>query len=63
MRLEAPLGRPEALVICIPWRQVIGMCDKLTHDYMGVDLDGVWKKQQSRIWLRSSSGHDLRQLI
>ncbi|MCA1790609.1 MAG: DUF86 domain-containing protein [Thioalkalivibrio sp.] len=27
----------------IPWRQVTGMRDKLTHDYMGVDLDAVWK--------------------
>lgn len=26
----------------IPWRQVTGMRDKLTHDYMGVDLDAVW---------------------
>jgi len=27
----------------IPWREVTGMRDKLTHDYMGVDLDAVWK--------------------
>lgn len=26
----------------IPWKQVTGMRDKLTHDYMGVDLDAVW---------------------
>ncbi|MBI2103647.1 DUF86 domain-containing protein [Candidatus Woesebacteria bacterium] len=27
----------------IPWRLVSGMRDKLVHDYMGVDLEAVWK--------------------
>lgn len=26
----------------IPWKDVTGMRDKLTHDYFGVDLNQVW---------------------
>ena len=27
----------------IPWQKMTGMRDKLVHDYMGVDLEAVWK--------------------
>ncbi len=27
----------------VPWKQVVGMRDKITHEYFAVDLEVVWK--------------------
>lgn len=31
----------------IPWKNIVGMRDKLTHEYFGVDIDVVWKTVQN----------------
>ena len=36
--LEAQLALPE-----IPWREIIGMRNRIVHDYLGVDEDVVWE--------------------
>ena len=41
---EAKLKRPE-----VPWRAVSGFRDVLIHDYMGVDLEEVWRIVESRL--------------
>ena len=35
-------GETRAGLQNIPWRQVIGMCHRVVHDYLTVDLEIVW---------------------
>jgi uncharacterized protein with HEPN domain len=35
---ETQLALPE-----IPWREIIGMRNRIVHDYLGVDEDVVWE--------------------
>ncbi len=33
----------------IPWREMIGLRDRVVHDYLGVDLEIVWEVVSERL--------------
>ncbi|MFQ5532182.1 MAG: DUF86 domain-containing protein, partial [Candidatus Nanoarchaeia archaeon] len=33
----------------IPWKEIIGTRDKITHHYFGVDLELIWKVVQENV--------------
>lgn len=47
----------------LPWREMAGMRDKLTHFYFGVDKEAVWLAVKERIpTIKPSFEHILRDL-
>ncbi len=30
----------------IPWQEIVGMRNKISHEYFGIDLDIVWQSKQ-----------------
>ncbi len=33
----------------IPWKAIVGMRDKMIHDYLGVNIESVWKTAKEDI--------------
>lgn len=49
---EAVNNIPEEIKIKffdVPWHRIVGMRNKVLHEYFGVDLDILWKTVQKRI--------------
>jgi len=49
---EAANNIPEEIKIKfpdVPWHRIIGMRNKVIHEYFGIDLDILWKTVQKRI--------------
>lgn len=46
-RLSQPFRSGSA---AIPWKDVMGMRDKLVHDYAGIDLEAVWTASNPVPW-------------
>jgi uncharacterized protein with HEPN domain len=50
---EAAKNIPERLresYADVPWREIVGMRNKISHEYFGIDLDIVWQSTQEDLF-------------
>jgi len=38
---------PESAAFAVPWRKIIEMRNKISHEYFGIDLEIIWETIQS----------------